>query len=111
MANEDVRLRLLGYLDEHVFEPVLKSRLDGRPQNQHSNLDELQQAALIERERFQSCRSAEDVCQMFEDELRSETVRTQQRQLRELELPTLDDVQLDFRQMADELGIREVSAF
>jgi hypothetical protein len=111
MADEDVRRRFLSYLDEHAFEPVLKARPEDHPQDQRDRLTEMQEAIRSERDRFQRCGTAVEVYEMFEEELRSEPARKAHRELRELDLPTLEDVRLDFQQMAGELGIRGESTF
>jgi hypothetical protein len=111
MADEDVRQRLLGYLDEHAFDPVLHARPEEHPQNEQGKLTEIQQMVRDERARFQNCRSAADVYRQFEDEVRSDVHRETVREFRELHLPTLDDIRLDFQQMAGELGLRGESTF
>jgi len=42
---------------------------------------------------------------MFQDDLRSDAARKVHRQLKDLRLPTLDDVKPEFDELANQLGV------
>jgi len=105
MTDDDVRRRLIGFLDEHVFNPVLKAQADKFSADKQPRLLEAQKTMRRERERVQACPSAFEVYRMFEYEVSSEETRKLRGVLRDLGLPTLEDVWLDFVQMAGDLGL------
>ncbi len=48
---------------------------------------------------------AAKVQEMFQDDLRSDAARKVHRQLKDLRLPTLDDVKPEFDELANQLGV------
>lgn len=105
MTDRDVRERLIGYLEEKVFHQVLTADPERAPAERREALREAQRLVRGERERLRSQRSAEALFDAFEAELASDRARQAYQRLRELDLPTLADVRLDFEQMAQDLGV------
>lgn len=105
MAGEDSRRKLVDFLDRRAFEPVLKADPSDYPEGKHEKLNDVQEATRNERERFQNYDSAEEVYRMYRDDLSSEPARRIHRELNDLGLPTLVDVQGEFEELASDLGV------
>jgi hypothetical protein len=105
MTKHDARSELITFLDHNAFDPVLRVRPDNAPQGKQDVLRHVQDATRSEKERFHHYGSAGEVVRMFKDDLRSAPAKKVHRQLRDLGLPTLDDVREEFEQLADRLGV------
>lgn len=105
MTDTDVTHRLVSFLDEHVFDPVLRARAEDLPAGKRAALLEMQQAMRRERTRFHGYSSAAQVYREFHDDVNSQDERARQRTLHDLGLPTLADVRIDFEQMARDLEL------
>jgi hypothetical protein len=105
MTQDDVAHRLLEFLDEHAFGPVLSARPEGYPAAQGEALRAAQTETRRERERFEPGASASQVYRTYHEELAAPGSAALHRRLRELALPALEDVRIDFEQMASDLGI------
>lgn len=103
--GSDARAKLVSFLDQKAFEPVLKARAESYPEAQRGKLEHVQRATASERERFYEYESAQKVYEMFRDDLSSEPARKINRELRELHLPTLPDVREEFERLAKRLGV------
>jgi uncharacterized protein (DUF2267 family) len=106
MTDEDARRKLVDFLDERAFQPVLRAKPDDFPKDKRDQLADVQRSTESEQERFRNYESAEKVVQMYRDDLSSEAAQKVHRQLRDLGLPTLNDVRDEFEQRARELGVR-----
>ena len=105
MSERDVARRFFDYLDEHVFRPILESPPEHRPEHERELLAQLQRDTRQERERMLHAPSAAAVYQAYHAEIATPAAHQRYARLRELDLPTLEDVRIDFEQMAGDLGI------
>jgi hypothetical protein len=105
MADKSAKEKLVDFLERKAFDPVLRARPENYAEGQRAKLAHVQDATRTERERFHRYGSAEKVVQMFKDDLNSEPAQKIHRELRALDLPTLNDFRDEFERLADELGI------
>lgn len=105
MTRRDVAHRLFEFLDQHAFNPVLSASLEGLPEARRTKLRAAQEEMRRERGRFERGASADDIYRTYHAELAAPGAADLHRRLRELDLPTLDDVRIDFEQMAGDLGV------
>lgn len=68
-------------------------------------LKDLQKTTKSTQKSYHEYESAEKVQQMFRDDLSSDAAQDVHRQLRDLGLPTLNDVKPEFERLADKLGV------
>jgi hypothetical protein len=105
MTQHDVAHRLFEFFDEHAFRPVLAVSPERYPPSRRDELWAVQEATRRERGRFESRRSAAEVYRAYHEELAAPDAAGLHRRLRALDLPTLEDVRIDFEHMAADLGI------
>ena len=105
MTQRDAASRLFEFLDEHAFGPVLSASPEHLPRERRAKLRAAQEATWRERERFERGASADEIYRTYHEELEAPGAADLHRKLRELDLPTLDDVRIDFEQMAGDLGV------
>jgi hypothetical protein len=107
MPERDAREKLLALLDTKAFEPVLKASPDDySSEAEKKKLQDLQQTTRSTQQSYhQKYKTAEKVQEMFRDDLHSEAAQKVHRELRDLGLPTLNDIQDEFEKLADELGV------
>lgn len=98
--------RLVNFLDEKAFQPVLGANPESYPEDKRNVLKDVQDATRAERDRFHDYGSAEEVYQMYKDDLNSEPAQDVHGKLRDLDLPTLNDVRSEFENLAQEVGVR-----
>jgi hypothetical protein len=107
MPERDAREKLLDFLDRKAFEPVLKAS----PNNYSSEADKKTLQALqqttrsTQRSYHEKYKTAEKVREMFRDDLNSAAAQKVHHQLRDLGLPTLNDIKDEFEKFADELDV------
>ena len=99
MANKE---ELFQFLDQHVFEPILRANPDHYAEKDRSMLANVQQKTKTERDRYQHYPNAEKIRQMYEDDLHSENAKSVNEHLRHLKLPILADVKTEFLKRADQ---------
>lgn len=97
--------RLFEFLDEHAFQPVLSASPERYREAQRRALSTAQERTRQERARFERGASAQEIYRTYHDELADPGAAALHRELRELDLPTLEDVRVDFEQMASDLGV------
>ena len=105
MGQEDARRELLRFLDERAFDPVLRARPEDYPESKRPELAEAQRATRSERERFHSYRGVDEIYRMFHDDLSSDAALQIHRKLRDLDLPTIADIRIEFERKARALGV------
>lgn len=105
MADPDAKRKLLDCLDETAFQPVLRADAEDYPEDKRDVLRDVQRATRSERDRFRGYDTAEKVVDMFRDDLSSEPAQKIQRELHDLDLPTLGDVRDEFENLARDLGV------
>jgi len=105
MAN-DAKQELVDFLERRAFRPILETRPDDYDSDaDRRRLAEVQRATRSEIHRYRSeYTSARDVIDNYKDDLTSEPARKIDRELDQLGLPTLRDVEPEFRRKVEELG-------
>lgn len=98
--------RLVNFIDRKALAPVLEADPGSFPERKRDDLRDVQEATRAERERFRNYGSAEQVYEMFRNDLSSDAAKKVHRKLRDLGLPTLDDIEDDVEEMAKDAGIR-----
>lgn len=96
--------KLVDFLEEKAFRPILNADPEDFPESKRDKLKDVQRATESERDRFRGYDSAEEVYEMFRDDLTSDEADEVNRELRDLGLLTLHDVRGDFERLADEVG-------
>lgn len=104
-SDDEARRRLIGLLDRKAFQPVLSAKAEDFPEAKRHELEQVQDATRSERERFGSYRDAGEVARMFHDDLSSAPAKKVHARLRELGLPTLNDIREEFERLEKELGV------
>lgn len=107
MTARDARERLVRFLDRRAFEPVLRaSPEDYASEADRRLLEDVKSRTVAEQKRYrQGYRTAEDVRTNFMRDLSSEPAKKVHAELRRLKLPALPDLEDDFLDLCDELGV------
>ncbi len=107
MANNKAREKLLDLLDKKAFDPVLKTSPDKySSERDREKLRDVQATTRnTQRSYHEKYTSAQDVYDNFRDDLHSEAAKKVHSELRALGLPTLNEIQEEFEQLAGELGV------
>ncbi len=106
MSSSDARQKLIRFLEQKAFEPVLHAKSGQYPESKRDKLRDAQRRTEAEIERFQNYSSAEDVVVNFKRDLNSQAAEKVHRELKELGLPTINDIRSEFEQLAADLGVR-----
>jgi len=102
----DAKEKLVDFLERKAFRPVLNADPGSYPESKRHKLKDVQEATRAELERFHHYGSAEEVYRMFEDDLSSKPAQRVHRELRDLDLPTLNDCREEFERLAEQVGVR-----
>ena len=105
MADQSAKEGLIRFLDEKAFLPVLDAKLEDYPESKRHKLKHVKRATQNERQRFRSYDSAQDVVTNFKRDLHSGAAAEVHRELRDLNLPTINDVRGEFEKLAGALGV------
>ena len=97
MASKD---ELVRFLDQHVFDPILKASPDKYSGKEKDDLQYVQDRTRSEKDRYHSYGSADEVVRMYKDDLNSENAKPVNNKLKELGLPRLEDVRDQFEKKA-----------
>ncbi|HEX6956665.1 MAG TPA: hypothetical protein VF194_01645 [Ferrovibrio sp.] len=103
---DHAKQKLVDFLEDHAFSPVLRAKPHQYAASQQRMLEDVQRATRAEIDRFRDYRSAEDVVINFKRDLSSGAAEKIHRELRRLNLPTVNDLEGDFMRLADDLGVR-----
>jgi hypothetical protein len=108
LTNDRAREKLLDLVDGKAFDPVLKaSPSTYSSERDKDRLRDVQDTTRnTQRSYHEKDKSAQAVYENFLDDLHSEAAKKVHRELRDLNLPTLDDNKDEFEQMANELGVK-----
>jgi hypothetical protein len=108
LTNDRAREKLLDLVDGKAFDPVLKaSPSTYSSERDKDRLRDVQDTTRNTQRSFhEKYKSAQAVYENFLDDLHSEAAKKVHRELRDLNLPTLDDNKDEFEQMANELGVK-----
>ena len=91
---------LVRFLNERVFEPILKASPDRFHGKQKEDLKYVQDRTRSEKQRYEHYSSADEVIRMYKDDLHSEKAKPVNERLKELGLPRLEDVKDEFDKKA-----------
>jgi hypothetical protein len=97
MANKQ---QLLHFLDQHVFNPILKASPKGDGAGDEQKLKDVQDRTRSERDRFHHYSSAREIVDNYKSDLHSKTAHRVNQELEALHLPTLPSVKDDFLKLA-----------
>ncbi len=102
----DAKKELVDFLESRAFKPVLdKKPNDYSSDSDRRKLADVQRATRSEIDRYRNdYSSAQQVIQMYKDDLTSEPAKEIDRELDQLGLPTLRDIEPEFRKKVEELG-------
>src|SRR3954471_15699084 len=90
--TDSAKDKLVRFLERHAFDPVLKAKPEHYPEPKRRQLEDVQRRTRTEVERFHRYGSARDVVVNFKRDLDSEPARKVHRELKDLGLPTVNDV-------------------
>ncbi len=104
--SDNAKKELVDFLERRAFRPVLDTRPDDYDSDsERRRLAEVQRATRSEIDRYRrQYTSARDVIDNYKDDLTSEPAKKIDRELDALGLPTLRDIEPDFRRKVEELG-------
>src|SRR5438270_7739595 len=98
MANKQ---QLLHFLDQHVFNPILKASPKGDGAGDEQKLKDVQDRTRSERDRFHHYSSAREIVDNYKSDLHSKTAHRVNQDLEALGLPTLPSVKDEFLKLAE----------
>lgn len=105
-ADQNAREKLVQFLDEQAFDPILRASPDRYAGNDRDKLEHVKEATERTKQRYHhDYTSAEEVRDRFRDDLSSSAAQRVQRELERLGLPTLDDVEDEFEDLCQDLGV------
>ncbi|OHB37988.1 MAG: hypothetical protein A2882_06090 [Phenylobacterium sp. RIFCSPHIGHO2_01_FULL_70_10] len=102
---DSAKEKLVDFLKERAFDPVLDASPEGRSDTEKEKLEHVQRATRSEIDRFEGYDSAHEVVVNFKRDLDSEPAKRVHRELKDLGLPTLNDIAGDFENEAQKLGV------
>ncbi len=104
--SDSAKEKLVDFLEQRAFKPVLDARADDYDSDsQRRKLADVQRATRSEVDRYRHrYSSAQDVIDNYKDDLTSEPAKEVDRELNALGLPTLRDIEPEFRKKVEELG-------
>ncbi len=105
MAEQHAKQKLVDFLQERAFDPVVGADADDYPEDQRGKLRHVQASTHSEIERFRNYDSAQDVVVNYKRDLHSEPAKKIDRELDELALPKLSDFRQEFEDLASRLGV------
>lgn len=91
---------LLHFLDQHVFDPILKASPNRYSETDRERLKDVQDRTKSEKERFHHYSSATEIFANYKSDLHSPTGRRVNSELEKLKLPTLPSVKDAFVKLA-----------
>jgi hypothetical protein len=97
MANKQ---QLLHFLDQHVFNPILKASPEGKSEGQQRKLKDVQDKTRSEQERFRHYPNAREIVANYKSDLHSKTAHRVNQELDALHLSTLPSVKEEFLKLA-----------
>ena len=97
MANKQ---KLLSFLDQQVFDPILKASPDRYRGADRKKLKDVQDRTRSEKDRFHHYGSAREIVENYKSDLSSSTGKRVNKELEKLKLPTLPSVEGEFMKAA-----------
>lgn len=99
MANKQ---ELLGFLDRHVFDPILRASADRYSEADRKKLVDVQERTRSEKDRFRGYSNAQEIIDNYKSDLHSSTAKRVNSELEKLKLPTLPSVKDEFLRLAED---------
>lgn len=108
MPEDQAREKLLALLDKKAFNPVLKaSPGDYKSESDRQKLAGVQRTTRNTQQSYhEKYATARDVLDNFRADLNSRAAKKTHSSLKELGLPTVNDIKGEFEGLADKLGVR-----
>jgi hypothetical protein len=105
-ADQNAREKLVQFLDQKAFDPILRARPDRYSGTDREKLEHVQDATERTKQRYHhDYTSAAEVCARFRDDLTSSSAQRVQRELGQLGLPTLHDIEDEFEALCRDAGV------
>ncbi len=98
--KEDKKDKLLKFLDENVFDPILESSDEDYSEEERGNLESVKEFAAKEKDKYHKLVSSEEVVNQFHSDLTSEEGINEK--LDSLNLPKLADVESEFDDLLED---------
>ena len=106
MSEKENRDKLLEFLDQRAFEPVLQASKEKYPADQRKMLKDVQSTTKSTQKRYHNkYDSPQEIYNNFKNDLSSASAQAVHQQLQQLGLPTLKDIRSDFEKLANDLGV------
>ena len=106
MADGDAKRKLVDFLEHRAFNPVMGTDPHNFADDKRVMLAHVQRATQSRIDRFRSHDSAQEIVSDFKRDLASDNAGDISRELKDLGLPTLNDVRDDFEKLAHDLGMK-----
>jgi len=103
---EDKKDKLVNFLNRRAFDPVLNASESNYSGTEREKLKDAKEATRAEKERYAHYGSAAEVRRIFEDDLSSDPAQKVQRELKQLNLPTLPEIKDDFLDLCERENIQ-----
>lgn len=105
-ADQNARERLVQFLDEKAFDPILRARPNRYSGNDREKLEHVKGATERTKQRYHhDYTSAAEFCARFREDLSSSSAQRVQRELEQLGLPTLHDIEDQVEALCRDLGV------
>jgi hypothetical protein len=104
-ADQNAREKLVQFLDQKAFDPILRASPDRYSANDKDRLEHVKEATERTKQRYHhDYTSAAEVCARFRGDLSSSSAQRVQRELEQLGLPTLHDIADEFKALCRDAG-------
>lgn len=108
MTQDEKKEKLLDFLNKKAFDPILeKSKDDYDSEEKKRKLEEIQHSTKNQKERFQKYDSPEEVRENYLTELSSNTDDEILEELKELDLPRLQQFKKEFLDLCKEMDVKQ----
>ncbi len=106
MAQNGKRDELVRFLDEKVFDPILRASPDRFSGTERRRYEDVRRSTENEKHRYHDdYKTAQSVKENYLSDLGSETGKKKTAELESLHLPTLPQIHDDFLKLCEKLGI------
>lgn len=105
-SKTEQKKELLNFLDRKAFDPILRKSADEYDSDaKKKKFEHVKKSTEKEKERFHNYNTAHDIKVNFRRDLNSEPAKKVHSELKYLDLPRLPELQDEFYQLCDELGV------
>jgi hypothetical protein len=107
MTQQNARERLLKFLDERAFDPILRTSPDRYSSDaQKRMLEDVKRRTESEKKRYhENYTSAEEIRGRFLEDVHSSAAEKVNRELQKLNLPRLPDLRDEFLRLCEQAGV------